>query len=105
MKAGYPTSGHAITGAGTIRTQNYGGVMDLLDSMASGIRMLDAFAYMMAYTVQSGDDNNHVAYGMAEIVHQQCDDLMFIRDALADHFHRMKPENVAAFWRNEEVAS
>lgn len=69
-----------------IRTDNYGGVSGLLDSMDTTIGMLEAFAAMLGYTLTSGDGVGNISWGAESIVRQQCQDLQFIRKALREQF-------------------
>ena len=65
-----------------IRTDNYGGIDELLESMHTSISMLEAFGSMLGYTLNSGDSMPDISFGAESIIRQQCQDFEFIRTAL-----------------------
>lgn len=78
-----------------IRTDNYGGISDLLENMSTGIAMLEAFSTMLGYTLRSGDDNNNISWGAESIIRQQCQDFEFIRGALREQLDEIRKEKLA----------
>ncbi len=77
-----------------IRTDNYGGIPELLESMHTGISMLEAFASMLGHTLQSGGGIPDISWGAESIVRQQCQDLQFIQGALREQFDAMREEKL-----------
>lgn len=73
-----------------IRTDNYGGIPELLETMHTGISMLEAFGSMLGYTLNSGDGMPDISWGAESIIRQQCQDLQFIQTALRDQFDAMR---------------
>lgn len=73
-----------------IRTDNYGGIPELLESMHTGICMLEAFGSMLGYTLGSGEGIPEISFGAESIIKQQCQDLQFIQTALRDQFATMR---------------
>lgn len=73
-----------------IRTDNYGGIPELLETMHTGISMLEAFGSMLGYTLNSGDSVPDISFRAESIIRQQCQDLQFIQTALRDQFDAMR---------------
>lgn len=78
-----------------IRTDNYGGIPELLEAMHTGISMLESFGSMLGYTLAAGDSAPEISFGAESIIRQQCADLEFIRSALNDQFHHLRKEKLA----------
>lgn len=73
-----------------IRTDNYGGIPELLETMRTGISMLEAFSAMLGYTLGSGDGVPDISRGTECLIRQQCQDFEFIRSALCEQFDALR---------------
>lgn len=91
-----------------IRTDNYGGIPELLETMHTGISALEAFSSMLGYTLSSGDGIPDISLGAETIIRQQCQDLQFIQAALREQFDalreaKLKIRNIHEVARNAGV--
>ncbi len=77
-----------------IRTDNYGGIDELLESMHTSISMLEAFGSMLGYTLNSGESMPDISFGAESIIRQQFQDFEFIRTALHSQFEALRDGNV-----------
>ncbi len=73
-----------------IRTEEYNDFNNLIEVMDNTTDKIEALSSMIEYTMKSGNDVSHLSIGVERILKQQCDDLNFLRKALARHYNKMR---------------